>query len=75
MLSLLVMFPMFVATLYKGQRPLHVYEYYHSFYNVRFGLVMLLPICLLIGFAVGEAGRLGAAALVGAACARRRRLR
>jgi hypothetical protein len=56
-LSLLVMFPMFVATLYKGQRPLHVYEYYHSFYNVRFGLVMLLPICLLIGFAVGEAGR------------------
>jgi hypothetical protein len=57
-LSLLVMFPMFVATLYKGQRPLHVYEYYHSFYNVRFGLVMLLPICLVIGFAVGEAGRL-----------------
>jgi hypothetical protein len=57
-LSLLVMFPMFVATLYKGQRPLHVYQYYHSFYNVRFGLVMLLPIALCIGFAVGEAGRL-----------------
>lgn len=57
-LSLLVMFPMFVATLYKGQRPLHVYEYYHSLYNVRFGLVMLLPISLMIGFAVGEAARL-----------------
>jgi hypothetical protein len=57
-LSLLVMFPMFVVTLYKGQRPLHVYEYYHSFYNVRFGLVMLLPISLVIGFAAGEAGRL-----------------
>ena len=57
-LSLLVMFPMFVVTLYKGQRPLHVYEYYHSFYNVRFGLVMLLPICLVIGYAAAEAGRL-----------------
>jgi hypothetical protein len=57
-LSLLVMFPMFAGTLYQGQRPLHVYQYYHSFYNVRFGLVMLLPMCLLIGFAAAEAGRL-----------------
>jgi hypothetical protein len=55
LLSLLVMFPMFVATLYKGQRPLHVWEYYHSFYNVRFGLVMLLPAALLAGYLVAEA--------------------
>jgi hypothetical protein len=54
-LSLLVMFPMFVVTLYKGQRPLHVWEYYHSFYNVRFGLVMLLPAALLAGYLVAEA--------------------
>jgi hypothetical protein len=53
-LSLLVMFPMFVATLYKGQRPLHVWEYYHSFYNVRFGLVMALPAALLAGYLVAE---------------------
>jgi hypothetical protein len=57
-LSLLIMFPMFVVTLYKGQRPLHVYQYYHSFYNVRFGLVMLLPACVMVGFLVAELGRL-----------------
>jgi hypothetical protein len=54
-LSLLVMFPMFVVMLYKGQRPLHVWEYYHSFYNVRFGLVMLLPAALLAGYLIAEA--------------------
>ncbi len=55
LLALLIMFPMFVATLYKGQRPLHVWEYYHSFYNVRFGLVMALPAALLAGYLVAEA--------------------
>lgn len=54
-LSLLVMFPMFVVMLYAGQRPLHVWEYYHSFYNIRFGLVMLLPAALLAGYLVAEA--------------------
>jgi hypothetical protein len=57
-LSLLIMFPMFVVTLYKGQRPLHVYPYYHTFYNARFGLVMLLPACIMVGFLVAEFGRL-----------------
>jgi hypothetical protein len=56
-LALLVMFPMFVLTLYKGERPLHVYEYYQNFYNVRFGLVMLLPACILIGFLAAEVSR------------------
>jgi hypothetical protein len=55
LLALLVMFPMFVATLYKGQRPLHVWEFYQSYYNVRFGLVMALPAALLAGYLVAEA--------------------
>jgi hypothetical protein len=54
LLALLVMFPMFVVTLYKGQRPLHVYQYYYNFYNVRFGLVMILPAALLIGFLAAQ---------------------
>jgi hypothetical protein len=54
-LSLLIMFPMFVVTLYKGQRPLHVYEFYYNYYNVRFGLVMLLPACLIVGYLVASA--------------------
>ena len=49
-LALLVMFPMFVVMLEKGERPLHVPPYYSGFYNVRFGLIMLLPACLLAGF-------------------------
>lgn len=57
-LALLVMFPMFVVTLYKGERPLHVYEYYSNFYNIRFGLVMLLPTCILIGFLAAEVSRI-----------------
>ena len=58
LLALLVMFPMFVVTLYKGQRPLHVYQFYYNFYNVRFGLVMLLPACLLVGYLVASAAAL-----------------
>ncbi len=57
-LALLIMFPMFVVTLYKGERPLHVYEYYHNYYNVRFGLVMLLPACVLVGYLAGSAADL-----------------
>jgi hypothetical protein len=53
-LALLVMFPMFVVTLYKGERPLHVYEFYYNYYNVRFGLVMLLPACLFAGYLVAS---------------------
>lgn len=53
-LALLSMAPLFVITLYKGQRPLHVYQYYYNFYNIRFGLVMILPACLMIGFLTAE---------------------
>jgi hypothetical protein len=55
LLALLVMFPMFVVTLYRGERPLHVYQFYYNYYNVRFGLVMLLPACLLVGYLVASA--------------------
>jgi hypothetical protein len=55
-LALLVMFPMFVVMLEKGERPLHVPPYYSGFYNVRFGLIMLLPACLLAGFVAHELG-------------------
>jgi hypothetical protein len=58
LLALLVMFPMFVVTLYKGQRPLHVYEFYYNYYNVRFGLVMLLPACLLVGYLIASTAAL-----------------
>jgi hypothetical protein len=63
-LSLLVMFPLFVITLYKGQRPLHVYEYYSNFYNIRFGLVMVLPACIMVGFLTAELGRVLSARLL-----------
>ena len=53
-LTLLSMLPLFVITLYKGERPLHVYQYYYNYYNVRFGLVMVLPACIMIGFLTAE---------------------
>jgi glycosyltransferase involved in cell wall biosynthesis/putative flippase GtrA len=53
-LSLLAFFPFFVVTLYAGLRPLHVYQYYYAFYNVRFGLVMILPAAILIGYLAGQ---------------------
>ncbi|WP_219826000.1 glycosyltransferase family 2 protein [Nonomuraea typhae] len=53
-LTLLVFLPFFVFTLYGGQRPLHVEEITGDLYNVRFGLVMLLPVALLVGGLVAE---------------------
>jgi hypothetical protein len=49
-ISLLALFPFFVAALYLGQRPLHVEQLTHELYNVRFGLLMILPASLLIGY-------------------------
>jgi len=42
-LILLMFFPFFVTALYLGQRPLHIPEITGYMYNVRFGLVMILP--------------------------------
>jgi hypothetical protein len=52
-ISLLVMFPFFVVALEKGQRPLHVAQITGDLYNVRFGLLMILPAAILIGYLVG----------------------
>lgn len=54
-LSLLVLFPFFVVALYLGQRPLHVLQVGGPLYNVRFGLLMILPASILIGYLVGVA--------------------
>jgi hypothetical protein len=52
-LSLFVLFPFFVLALYMGQRPLHVLNLGDGYYNVRFGLVMILPAAILVGYLAG----------------------
>jgi len=49
-LSLLVIVPFFILSLYKGQRPLHVMETTGDLYNVRFGLIIALPAAILVGY-------------------------
>ncbi|ADD42638.1 glycosyltransferase [Stackebrandtia nassauensis] len=44
--------PFFVVALYTGQRPLNVVEYTGHFYNVRFGLIMLLPAAVFAGYLI-----------------------
>ncbi|MEU4577768.1 glycosyltransferase [Nonomuraea sp. NPDC023979] len=58
----------FVYALYAGQRPLHVEEIAGDLYNVRFGLIVILPVALLAGGLAAEAARAGrpVAALAGA---------
>jgi hypothetical protein len=56
-LSLLVIVPFFVVSLYAGQRPLHVLQISNDLYNVRFGLIMLVPTAILIGYLVGTLQR------------------
>lgn len=51
-LSLLVTVPFFVAALYAGQRPLHVMQISSELYNVRFGLVVLLPVAIFAAYSV-----------------------
>lgn len=51
--ALLVFAPFFVYALYAGERPLHVEEVMGALYNVRFGLVMLIPAAVFAGYLVG----------------------
>ena len=59
-LTLLVMFPFYVVALYEGQRPLYVSQVQHAAFetnnllNVRFGLLMVLPASILIGYMVAQ---------------------
>ncbi|WP_199537414.1 glycosyltransferase family 39 protein, partial [Spongiactinospora gelatinilytica] len=48
-LLVLALVPVFVWALRTGQRPLHVEEITGDLYNVRFGLIMILPVALLVG--------------------------
>jgi len=54
-LALLFTFPFFVYAIESGQRPLHVVQISGSLYNVRFGLLMLLPAAIFTGCIVGQA--------------------
>jgi hypothetical protein len=47
--ALLSFIPFYVYALYSGQRPLHVVQLNGSLYNVRFGLLMVLPTAIFIG--------------------------
>jgi hypothetical protein len=52
-LSVLSLIPFFILSLYKGQRPLHVLQLNDNLYNVRFGLLILLPLAIGIGCLLG----------------------
>lgn len=49
-MSLLAIFPFFVVALEQGQRPLHVMQITGDLYNVRFGLLMVLPAAVLASY-------------------------
>ena len=51
-LALISFVPFYVYALYSGQRPLHVTQITGSLYNVRFGLLMVLPTAVFMGFLV-----------------------
>ena len=50
--------PFFVICLYKGQRPMDVPQVEGDFYNVRFGLMMLMPAAVFIGYLPAAVGKL-----------------
>ncbi|MDB5186600.1 MAG: hypothetical protein JWM07_72 [Candidatus Saccharibacteria bacterium] len=56
-LSMTIMFPFFVVALQQGQRPLHVMQITNDLYNVRFGLLMILPAAVAIGYLVALASQ------------------
>lgn len=67
-LSLLVIVPFFVVCLYTGQRPLRVMEVNGGYYNVRFGLFMLLPCAIFIGYLVGRLCAIRSKVVLGIGC-------
>lgn len=69
-LALTVFVPFFGLALYKGQRPLHVTQINGDLYNVRFGLLMVLPAAIFIGCLAGALWELhsGKLLVVGVAC-------
>jgi hypothetical protein len=53
---LLSLLPFYIGSLYFGQRPLHVMQINGNLYNVRFGLMMVLPVALFAAY-IAEAIR------------------
>jgi hypothetical protein len=51
-LGLLTIAPFFVFALAVGQRPLHVQQLTQDLYNVRFGLLMVVPAAILVAYLV-----------------------
>jgi putative flippase GtrA len=51
-LALTAFVPFYVYALHSGQRPLHVTQISGSLYNVRFGLLMVLPAAIFMSFLV-----------------------
>lgn len=56
-LGLLTVAPFFVMALTVGQRPLHVMQLTQDLYNVRFGLLLVLPAAALTGYLVSRVPR------------------
>jgi hypothetical protein len=56
-LSFLVTVPFFIVSLYTGERPIHVMEINHGLYDVRFGLLMLIPTAVFTGYLIGSLRR------------------
>lgn len=57
--GMLTVAPFFVFALTVGQRPLHVEQISHDLYNVRFGLLLVLPAAVLVGYLLSLAPRRG----------------
>lgn len=55
---LLIFVPFFTYALYSGQRPLHVAQITGDLYNLRFGLLMIVPVALFIAYPVAAIHRM-----------------
>ncbi len=53
-LTLTILAVFYVYALYSGQRPLDVLQVQGNLYNVRFGILMVLPIAVFIGYLSSE---------------------
>ncbi|MDQ6696749.1 MAG: glycosyltransferase family 39 protein [Actinomycetota bacterium] len=60
-IAFLVFIPFFVLALESGQRPLHVRQITGDLYNVRFGLLIIIPMAIGAGYlaGIGHAMRFG----------------
>lgn len=62
--SLLAIVPFFWWAIESGQRPLHVMQVNNALYNVRFGLILILPTALFAGYLVSVFRKFGALRII-----------